>query len=536
MVAPIVRYTTANIPAIGQLRIFDHSTIHIQTRHLSLPRLTIGPDYPPGSEGWDGSEFHAQACDMDPIQDWAVGQDAVCDIRVKNADLEIGVPAKAELSAALKLSPASRVSLSAPELAIHQPIETSGMMVPWDETGYFHLITDQGIVINPSELMVLRMDLAQNLVMSSLDIMMQNADLILRGSSWRAQADHISAENLHLLQDINEDWQPDDGVIWVGKHVQISDSRLDINGSTRLHADQIDLDHTTIHSNAPLSFNMQAFEAAIEAFEIIHQPTQSPRPVFRFSMPQQTIMENATLSICPFNDNLHYQNSTPNKIKSSASIAGTHTNIADLSLSATSLSGLVELETKGKAEINVGSWTIPAGSELATKETGEIVITALSEPAALSYAEKMKAGHIKLKTTFMKNSPPPLHKTDPGTGREIHPSAQLASQESLSAASETRESAAIPEEYGLYAFPNPFNPVTQIQYSLKTTSKIDISVYDRLGRLVHSLADGIKEQGHHRTAWNGADLASGVYFVVLTANPVDHSEPFRQILKMTLLK
>ena len=66
-------------------------------------------------------------------------------------------------------------------------------------------------------------------------------------------------------------------------------------------------------------------------------------------------------------------------------------------------------------------------------------------------------------------------------------------------------------------YPNPFNPVTNIAYSLKETGKVKIEVYNLKGQLVKTLINDIKETGDYTAIWNGTDtsnkpVSSGVYF------------------------
>ncbi len=66
--------------------------------------------------------------------------------------------------------------------------------------------------------------------------------------------------------------------------------------------------------------------------------------------------------------------------------------------------------------------------------------------------------------------------------------------------------------------PNPFNPVTLIQYELPTAGRVDLAVYDLSGRLVRTLvAAELLDAGRQTAPWNGRDdddraVASGVYF------------------------
>ncbi|MFA7418596.1 MAG: S8 family serine peptidase [Melioribacteraceae bacterium] len=65
-------------------------------------------------------------------------------------------------------------------------------------------------------------------------------------------------------------------------------------------------------------------------------------------------------------------------------------------------------------------------------------------------------------------------------------------------------------------YPNPFNPSTQISFTLKENGKVSLKVYDVLGKEVANLAEGFYEAGKHATTFNGSNLASGIYFYRLT--------------------
>jgi mono/diheme cytochrome c family protein len=67
-------------------------------------------------------------------------------------------------------------------------------------------------------------------------------------------------------------------------------------------------------------------------------------------------------------------------------------------------------------------------------------------------------------------------------------------------------------------FPNPFNPVTIVSYSIAEEGPVEIVVFDVSGRLVRTLVDEVREAGRYSVPWDGRNdagqpLASGVYFV-----------------------
>ena len=62
------------------------------------------------------------------------------------------------------------------------------------------------------------------------------------------------------------------------------------------------------------------------------------------------------------------------------------------------------------------------------------------------------------------------------------------------------------------SFPNPCNPSAWITFESPASARMNLSVYDLLGRRVSVLADGSVEAGVHRLRFDGSGLPSGVYF------------------------
>ena len=80
------------------------------------------------------------------------------------------------------------------------------------------------------------------------------------------------------------------------------------------------------------------------------------------------------------------------------------------------------------------------------------------------------------------------------------------------------------------AWPNPFNPSTQIAFTLPQAATARLTVHDLRGAVVAVLADGPLPAGEHRRVWQPAGQASGLYFAVLV------SDGRREIQRLTLLK
>jgi len=66
-------------------------------------------------------------------------------------------------------------------------------------------------------------------------------------------------------------------------------------------------------------------------------------------------------------------------------------------------------------------------------------------------------------------------------------------------------------------FPNPFNPVTTIAFSLASRQKVTLQVFDVTGRRVAQLLNSELTPGEHRIRFDASHLASGVYIYQLKA-------------------
>ena len=75
----------------------------------------------------------------------------------------------------------------------------------------------------------------------------------------------------------------------------------------------------------------------------------------------------------------------------------------------------------------------------------------------------------------------------------------------------------IPNNFGLHGnYPNPFNPITNIIYSMDISSDVNINIHNIQGQLVKNIFIGNVNPGQHTVSWNGTDrfaqsLPSGIY-------------------------
>ncbi|MHB1050366.1 MAG: LamG-like jellyroll fold domain-containing protein [Bacteroidota bacterium] len=104
-----------------------------------------------------------------------------------------------------------------------------------------------------------------------------------------------------------------------------------------------------------------------------------------------------------------------------------------------------------------------------------------------------------------------------------------------------RGPAELPTVYALSQnFPNPFNPVTTINYQLPEASSVTITIYNTLGQEVKRLVNEQQIAGYYSVQWNGTNhdnrsVASGMYIYRIEAAGGDGAK-FTQVKKMMLLK
>ena len=89
----------------------------------------------------------------------------------------------------------------------------------------------------------------------------------------------------------------------------------------------------------------------------------------------------------------------------------------------------------------------------------------------------------------------------------------------------------LPEQFNLAQnYPNPFNPETTIEFSIPEQGKVELEVFNIIGRSVIKLVDGFKTKGVYQVEFNGENLASGVYFYRLK------TDQFITTKKMVLMR
>ena len=85
----------------------------------------------------------------------------------------------------------------------------------------------------------------------------------------------------------------------------------------------------------------------------------------------------------------------------------------------------------------------------------------------------------------------------------------------------------MPERFGLKQnYPNPFNPTTHIQYTIDTTTKVTLKIFDMLGREIQVLVNDVKLPGQYTVTFDAHDLSSGIYFYSLHAGSYSETKKF----------
>jgi len=64
-------------------------------------------------------------------------------------------------------------------------------------------------------------------------------------------------------------------------------------------------------------------------------------------------------------------------------------------------------------------------------------------------------------------------------------------------------------------YPNPFNPVTTINYNLAQNANVLLQVYNLKGQLIETLVNQNQAAGQHSVTWNAVNQSSGIYFYQL---------------------
>jgi hypothetical protein len=90
----------------------------------------------------------------------------------------------------------------------------------------------------------------------------------------------------------------------------------------------------------------------------------------------------------------------------------------------------------------------------------------------------------------------------------------------------------IPKEFTLYQnFPNPFNPITEISFTLPKNTHVSIRIYNALGELIATIVNNeFRTEGIYSVRFDGTNFASGIYFYGV------ETKEYKETKKMVLIK
>jgi len=96
----------------------------------------------------------------------------------------------------------------------------------------------------------------------------------------------------------------------------------------------------------------------------------------------------------------------------------------------------------------------------------------------------------------------------------------------------------IPKEFALLQnFPNPFNPSTNIRFTVPVTSNVELKIYDMTGKEIALLVNEELQPGSYTYKFDGSNFASGMYFYrVKSDDPSNSGQGILQTKRMTLIK
>ncbi|MBN2103663.1 aryl-sulfate sulfotransferase [bacterium] len=85
-------------------------------------------------------------------------------------------------------------------------------------------------------------------------------------------------------------------------------------------------------------------------------------------------------------------------------------------------------------------------------------------------------------------------------------------------------------------YPNPFNSITTLPFTLSETSEVVITLYDIQGKQISSIHKGVYDPGEHRVIFQDELLSSGVYFFRMEARSAQREMVYQRVRKIICLK
>jgi hypothetical protein len=148
-----------------------------------------------------------------------------------------------------------------------------------------------------------------------------------------------------------------------------------------------------------------------------------------------------------------------------------------------------------------------AGSKVTLSTAGEIVTTTISDDNGVSwfyFDSTFTISNFKLAISAMNYKPIIFEIAAPPFPTDV---SELTINKDL--------------KFGLNpAYPNPFNPATNIEFTTTRNSHVSLFVFNTLGQQIRTIVDGFLEPGEHKKIWDGRDdfgnqSTNGLYFFKL---------------------
>lgn len=169
--------------------------------------------------------------------------------------------------------------------------------------------------------------------------------------------------------------------------------------------------------------------------------------------------------------------------------------------------------------------------------SGSVLASASSQTRLLSAIGQAQSGRLHRYVLRGSNLHPAAGPSllasvkEEGVAAAMVAEADDAEQRTEAAGAEAFEAEAVPRVFALRPnYPNPFNPVTVIEFDLPEARVVELAVFDVLGRRVAVLVDGALEAGRHAVTWQAQHRPSGLYLYRIQAGD------FVQIRQMMLVK
>jgi len=192
-----------------------------------------------------------------------------------------------------------------------------------------------------------------------------------------------------------------------------------------------------------------------------------------------------------------------------------------------------------------GTYTLSVSRSSGTFSTGGVDIAVSSGTLALASGStglKISAGELvhsakftgattKTFTLTAPATPGPITIYCTGAGGSNPPNWNHGTSLIVNVVSGINQIEEIATSYSLAQnFPNPFNPTTNISFSIPKSEFVNVSVYDITGKLVQELVNSNQPAGKFNVTWDANNFASGVYFYKIKAGD------FVEMKKMSLIK